>query len=246
MNKFTAILSLGLMFLFVSCGGSNRFVKDLKVKPSIDQGDVIIETSAQLYLGNITLPGISLPIKVPHMNNKVIGQLDLISNSSSDELKIKLNVSEIINLQRQVSSLPNGSGLPLMGVNQVVELNIGNKKNVHLYLLIGESQISLGVAIKIKGMDKLGDKVGHSAFFPPFNIKNVYGAGGVFTSKSDGKNGIGLFLDLTEVIPQQIFNQNQSSVAGVISYKEVKSSSRKRKKLLKGIIKLHRKKAKLK
>ncbi|MDA8793475.1 hypothetical protein N9N67_09520 [Bacteriovoracaceae bacterium] len=232
-------------FLLVSCGNRMKYVTDVKVTPDFDQGDVWINSSAKLNIGNITLPNLTLPILVPGLNRNV-GEVEIVSNSDHDLLKINVNLSEIINLNTSESTLPNGKSLPLIGENEVIQLNLGRKKNAYLYLTMNDNQLVLGTAIAIGGMDFLGNTVGTAALFPAFNIKNVIGAAGIFTSKDKGESGLGIFFDLSDIVPSVIFEQKHTQALQVIEYKEVMPSSSKEQKLNRAIYRMHRKKAVIK
>lgn len=235
-----------LLVTFVSCGGQKpTFITGLKVTPAVTNGDVWIDVSADLKLGNIMLPNLNIPVVVPGVN-RYLGDVVLISNQNVDKLILKINLSEIIHLQAKKGSLPNGQILPLIGENNVIEIKLGNQKNVSLYLTFSDGQMAIGTAIPIRGMDNLGNTMGTTSMFPAFNLSGVYGALGLFTSKSKGQNGIGFFADITNVVPKEIFGQlGGQSFNSSLDYTQRVPTKSVEEKLNREIYKMNKRKADL-
>jgi hypothetical protein len=254
--RFSVILTL--LISIASCGKNRpKTIKDIKVNSYYENSDVFISVDAKLNFGAMQLPQISLPIINPKGGGN-LGHIEMGLVAGGDNyLKLAFNLSSVTPLQAVGAKLPNGGTLPLIAHNKVVEINIGRSKSIKLYISFVDGAYALGVAVPIKSFDGIGSTVGTTSVFPIFNINQVIGAVGVFTSSQSGKNGFGLFTDLTNVIDDLMkrdirsdVNGNKRSVSrrsrkGLLNYSSQATSSRKQKRIDKGLYKLHRKRSHL-
>ena len=252
-----AVLLLVLTSI-VSCGGQKPMVTDIDVRPYYQNSDVHIQLSSTLALGNVTLPGISLPVILPH-NGQNIGSIQMQTVLGGQNIiSIDVNLTEVAKVQAQTARLPNGNIIPLIGNNQVIVIPIQNK--VNLYLTMGNGVAALGVDIPFSTLDAVGDRVGNISIFPIFNIKGVLGSAGLYFSRDRGKNGFGLFADLTNVLDDVMFldlgeakelaslEVAQKSFAMVrswsppvrLDYRSINPSKRSKERIDKELYKLHR------
>lgn len=184
--------------LISACGKQKPMVTDIRVAPSYQGSDVIISVDADLSLGNVTLPATNIPIYLPSTWQDIGSVQMRVNGVGANNLKISLNLSAISQIEAQRALLPNGSTLPLIGENKTIVIPIQNKLNV--YVSFGDGIAALGVAVPFKNLDGLGQNVGTTALFPVFNIQNVFGTAGLYTSKTKGENGFALFADLSRVL----------------------------------------------
>jgi hypothetical protein len=192
-----------LMFLFVSCGNRPQIVKNVKFTPQTIENQVWGKMNVEMGIGNVTFPNLTLPIIHPQSWQN-LGSFSLTSYSDKNFIEVNVNLSELARIDATYAKLPNGSSLPLMGSNLVIDIPIGNAKSVHLYLAGSESKFAMGVSILFSTLDNLGAKIGYSSFFPVFNLGQISGSAGVFTSPQAGENGFGFFADFSQVIPQSL------------------------------------------
>lgn len=214
-------------------------VSDITISPSYVENDVYISLSADLSLGNVTLPSVGIPLIIPKSGLE-IGLLTMqTASNGKNQLFVEVNLSAIAKFNADIGKLPNGGILPLIGMNKTIEIKL--KNNVVLYVSVGDGIAALGVAIPFKTLDSVGNSVGTSSLFPVFNIKNVFGAAGIYTSKSAGQNGFGLFADLTNVLaPVDIIELGGQSDLEVIDANAIIPSSRVEKKINNKLYDLHR------
>lgn len=258
-----SVLVLPLLFTLVSCGSQKPMVSDIQVVPQYVDNDVYVSISADLSLGNVTLPQVGFPIYMPKTFEE-IGNLTMLTTvNGGNKLNIEINLSSIIYLEAREARLPNGSILPLIGTNKTIEIPIQDK--LILYVTFGDGVAAVGVAIPFSTLDGLGRSVGTTSLFPVFNIKNVFGAAGLYTSKEAGKNGFGLFADISNVMEPVMFLDLGESISQSksmsqrfsektsaslsekvnLNYSSIIPSSSKEKKINREMYKLHSKRKRL-
>jgi hypothetical protein len=243
-NTVKAILLLSLTFILASCGSQKPMVSDIEVSPQYINNDVYVSLNAQLSLGNVTLPQAGFPILMPKTLEE-IGMITMQSTGSGkNQLHVEINLSAIAHIEAVNARLPNGSILPLIGESKTIEIPIKDKLSV--YVSFGDGMAALGVAIPFKTLDSLGKKVGTTSLFPVFNIKNVFGAAGIYTSKETGKNGFGLFADLTQVMDPIMFVDLGVADKLNLNYSSIVPSYKKEKKINREMYKLHSRRKRLK
>ena len=252
---------LTISFTLVSCGDKPQ-VKDIQVKTEYVDNDLYVSVGANLSIGNLMLPQTTLPIYMPKTWQE-IGTVSMTSAiGGGNYMEIDANVSAIAHLQASQSTLPNGSVLPLIANNKVIVIPVG--KGAELYLTLGDGVAAIGAAIPFKTFDAMGAKVGTTSLFPAFNINGILGAAGIYTSKEAGKNGFGLFADVSsklapidfvdigQGVPQASRMLKSARVASEslapvqLDYSSIKPSSRREKRLNKELYKLNRRRARLK
>jgi hypothetical protein len=265
----TRLLVLVTFFVtLVSCGKQNhQFMKDINVGTSYVDNDVYISVDAQMDFGAMQLPAISLPVKNPKTGEDLGGIEMGVVAGGKNFMKLSFNLSAVTPLQASQAQLPNGAALPLIYTNQVVEIPVGGSKaDVRIYISFVEGAYALGVAVPIKSFDVIGGSVGTTSLFPIFNIENVVGSAGLFTSNESGKSGFGVFVDLTNVLDdllkgefkartshqeagialKSIRSIRRAAPVGELNYSSIGVSSRKKKKIDKALYRLHRRRARLK
>jgi hypothetical protein len=257
--KTTKLISVFSLSIFlVSCGGQKPMVKDVKVFTEYVDNDLYLSVGAELSIGNVVLPQTTLPIYMPKTWQEV-GSVSMTSAiGGANYMEIDVNVSAIAHLQAQSASLPNGSVLPLIANNKVIKIPVG--KGAELYLTLADGVAAIGAAIPFKTFDAMGAKVGTSSLFPVFNIQNVLGAAGIYTSRDAGKNGFGLFVDLSSVLdPIDFVDIGVADSAGVLksariaqaqstaslNYSSIEPSSRKEKRINAELLKMHNRRRRL-
>lgn len=244
-SYFIKSLLITFSFILVSCGGRPQVIQDLSVSTTIVDGDAIASIDTELNFGNLMFPAITLPIIVPHGVGE-IGSLELNPISLGvNHLSLNVNLSEATRLDLARVELPNGSQVPLIGQEDGIVIPVGNGKKIKIYLSLGEDKLVVGVAIPFKTLDSVGRRVGTTSLFPVFNVEGVFGAAGMFTSKSAGKNGFGLFLDLSSEMAK-IQNQIAAGTMQKIDYNSQIPSSKKEERINKEVYKLHKAKKRLK
>lgn len=228
----------------ISCGSQKPMVDDINVTTSTVNGDIILNLSADLSIGNLQMPSASFPIILPRIG-KQVGQISLLTTPSGvNQLLMEVNVSEAANLDLTSVRLPNGSMIPLIGDNAVLEVPVGK---VVVYLSLAEGAQALGIAVPIKTFDAIGRKVGSASMMPLFNKNGVMGAAGIFTSKTAGQNGFALVADISSKLGSiSIPNANLIQMEQApLDFSSASPSRRIKKKLNKELYKLNKRRKRL-
>jgi hypothetical protein len=246
-----------LSILVTACGqGRPQVVTGIQVQSSVVDQDVILALKADLNLGNMMFPSISLPIIHPRGQTQ-LGSVDLQPVlGGANQIKISVNVSALSDIQASLAMLPNGNSVPLIANNPTITIPLG--AGARLYLTIGANAVALGVAVPIKQFDGIGSSIGAINLFPVFAIDKVVGAAGIFTGAQSGQNGFALIADITQYVNMQnIFVPQaqadlmkmaavQDGQANIkLDYRTQAPSKAKEDRINSMIFDLHRRKAKL-
>lgn len=241
------LLAVAGLMLFVSCGSQKPMVQDIQVKPHYVGNDLHLSLSADLGIGSVMLPQVSLPIIDPNSGEN-IGSVSMSSLvGGQNRLDVSVNVSAVANVQTQEVRLPNGGVLPLIGSNRTIVVPIDKK--VELYISLSDANAAIGLSIPFKTLDSIGAKVGNVSMFPLFNMNQVIGAAGLYFSKNAGENGFGLFADVSQVLDQGMFKilgfSPDIQAQQELDYSSIQPSSSKEKRINRELYYLNRKKARL-
>lgn len=195
------LLTLSLPVLLVSCGGAQKVVTDVVLDHKVidDQSYIHIET--KLDLNNITLFAFEAPIDIPGVGDVGTVKIDI------DKIELDLNVSELIPQLETGGDLPNGGSIPLIGSNPVIVIpvHIGQGAYIDIYVSLVRGATTIGLSVPIKEFDELGKFGG---YFPPFLLKGVTVAAGIFTSENAGESGLAAFFDVSEVLGLKVIDES--------------------------------------
>ena len=237
---------LGLLFVFVSCGSDSIGVDDIEVSATQEENDVILNVAADLNIGALSLTNLSLPIILPKVGTEV-GTVSLVSDGAgTNQIVVRMNVSEAANLDLETVTLPNGMTVPLIASNSVLNIELNNGVQILLSLTSGAQAIA--VVVPISTFDSVGASTGTAALIPNFSIDDISGAAGLFLSATEGQNGIVLAVDLSSVLGDiGIATTSEKSLLGgseaSLDWTELTPSSRQRSKINRALYKLNRKSA---
>lgn len=209
-----------------ACGKRPQVVTGIQVQSSTSGADVLLAVKADLNLGNMSFPSVTLPILHPK-GQTPIGTVELLPVlGGKNQMKISVNVSSLADIEAIQASLPNGNSIPLIAANKTIIVSLG--KGAELYLTIGANAVALGVAVPIKTFDRIGNSVGGASLMPIFAIDRVVGSAGMFTSAQAGQSGFALIADVTQYVNMQdIFAPQQEAdlirmASGEVEQAEVK------------------------
>ena len=253
---FAKSVSLIIILLsLASCGSQKPMVSDIEVESVTDQGEVFVSMEAVLSIGNVSLADLTLPIIVPR-TQQIIGSVSMYTNmQGQNKFEIEVNLSAIANVNAVVAQLPNGNTLPLIRDNDVIVIPIQNKANV--YLAFSDGVAALGATVAIRGLDSVGQATGTASLFPTFNINQVVGSAGLYTSRENGKNGFGIFADISSLIdtkdllskPVRFSRLAQRQVVEHdnlrLNYNSINPTRRQKRKMDNKLYRLHRNRARL-
>ncbi len=247
-NPFKSILLLLISLSFISCGSSSQMVTDVSVDSRVQDGEVLLDLVADLNIGNLQMPNVSLPIT---SHGEYLGEVNLNSPGfGENQIEINLNVSRATDLNLISTTLPNGMALPVIRDNPVIVVPVGN--GGELYIGLSDNNVAIGVAIPIKSFDKMGRKLGTITLMPYFNKNNIVGSAGVYTSPNAGENGFAFIADVSSKLLPLVESKDISFNSPNLAQLEQKSvskqysSKRERKRVKRELYKMHRRRTKLK
>lgn len=196
------LVTLVMLSLAMSaCGKRPQVVTGIQVQSSTVNSDVMLALKADLNLGNMMFPSVTLPILHPK-GQTPIGSVELLPVlGGKNQIKISVNVSSLADIQAVQATLPNGNAIPLIAANPTIIIPLG--AGAKLYLTVGANAVALGVAVPIKTFDSIGSRLGSINLFPMFAFDKVVGAAGMFTGLQAGQNGFALIADVTQYVNLQ-------------------------------------------
>lgn len=204
---------VGVALLASGCGNSSgslgSMVEGVTVKSYQLNGDLWAELTATLSTGSFVLAGIDVPVVDPHNPNIQYGRITLQSAfcqpghvcTGGGDLSLQINVTQAIHLSFVDPTLPNGTMIPIGGLNTtpVIALPIGST-GARVYVALSDGVALLGAALPFKQLDSVGQYVPGTNLFFPFSFSNVNGLVGMFFGAQTKQTGIALFADLSGVI----------------------------------------------
>lgn len=201
-TSFAKVITAVMISLVVSsCGKTPQVVTGIQVQSSTVDQEVVVSLKADLNLGNMSFPAVTLPIVHPQAQ-MILGSVELVPVlGGSNQIKVSVNVSAISDIRAVQATLPNGNAIPLIAANPTIVVPLG--AGAQLYLTIGANAVALGVAVPIKQFDSIGSSIGGVNLFPVFTIDQAIGAAGIFTSSRAGQNGFALVVDVTKYVNMQ-------------------------------------------
>lgn len=199
-----------LTLILSACGKRPQVVTGIQVQSSTVGQDVMVALKADLDLGAMSFPAVTLPIIHPRGQTN-LGAVELLPVlGGKNQIKVSVNVTALADIRASIAALPNGNAVPLIAQNPTITIPLG--AGAKLYLTIGANAVAIGVAVPIKSFDGIGASVGNINLFPVFTIDQAVGAAGIFTGSQAGQNGFALVVDVTKYVNMQdIFVPQQAA-----------------------------------
>jgi len=208
MRRFSVFfITLVMLVLFGSCGKQPQVITSVQVQTAQVQNDLWLSFYADLNLGAMTFPSISLPVIHPRTLESV-GSVELgQAAGSKNYIKLSANMSALAELRATQGKLPNGNMIPLIANNPTITVNLPS--NAKLYITLSETVTAIGVAVPIRQFDQIGQSVPGVNFFPVIGIGQVVATAGLFTSRNVGQNGIAVVADVSQLVSTQDIYSSQ-------------------------------------
>lgn len=243
-------LVIAMAIVFTSCGSNSSFINNIDVSTADIDGDVGVSLSADLNIGNISLPNVTLPVLIPN-SARQIGTLSLARTPEGiNQLQVNVNVSETVGLDLEQVRLPNGNELPLIGQRQVIRVPVGS--GLEVYISLTADSAAIGVAVPVGLLDTIGRNVGTTSLMPNFSVNGINGAAGIFTSRNSGENGFAVVVDASNILGSlvqsaQLEDHTErmllSEQSASLDFTEHMPSRKTEKKMMRALYKMHKKKA---
>ncbi|MCM0606247.1 MAG: hypothetical protein KA715_09165 [Xanthomonadaceae bacterium] len=219
-----------------ACGkNTNSLVKKVAAQATTMNGDIYAAVSADLNTETYSVAAFSLPIIDP--NNPAIqyGSISLKPNAigGGGRIVISVNVSKAAHINSSVATtLPNGTAFPLglPPTDNLVAIPIGNN-GAKLYVLMGANTLMIGTAIPFSALNDVGRYVPGVNVFSSVSFGKINSFIGVFAGSEINQTGLGIFADLSQILPNQptvapevIASSESSSVSAVSGESQASSS----------------------
>jgi hypothetical protein len=224
MKKIFANLaaSVVLSLFAISCGqNSSNVLTGVTVGTTTVNNDVMVSVAANINLGAMSLPAVSLPIPDPHGQGP-IGSVELVPGLNGvNTVKVTVDITALTNVQPALATLPNGNSIPLIASNGTVAISLGG--GAKIYLTLSQTVTAIGVAIPISSFDSLGATLPGVNFFPVVSINNVVATAGLFTGAKAGQNGIAIVADVSKIVNLGNILPSSSSMAMMAEESQVET-----------------------
>jgi hypothetical protein len=195
-------LSLTALSLTACSSSLTSFLQNMDVSVTQQNNNEYVNLTAVVNLGNVSISGISIPIKDPKTGAS-LGAVTFGQNSAGQST-IGLSVDETTLSKGDAAlgnTLPNGKALPFglsTTYGDVLALPILTDSRVYLGGDL-QSKIIVGVALGISALDGIESEVGGAAnlFFSHSFSTSILGMGGIYGSTIPGESGIAVFAQYT-------------------------------------------------
>lgn len=202
-----------------ACGGKvEQVLKDANLTLSQQNGDEVVSLLTELDTQNLVVSAATLQV------DKGLGTVEILNdlNTQKTYLKLSFNVGQALKLPTPVysSTLPNGTTLPLTGIDltKVMAFDVGsNGSKVYLYYDMQAKKALLGAALNVDSL-----KIDTPAtVLSSFNFSGVTGLAGLYFGDKAHTSGLGVFVDLSSAfsaartigfVPMSLTKEQQSKV----------------------------------
>jgi hypothetical protein len=205
------ICSLGL----TACNKANTgIVNDIKLRLFQDpqSNDTMVEMTTDLMTGNLVFSNMTIPIVDPKNPAREYGTITMQKDLNGKNLLVLTADLTAMRNGQPVDGrlLPNGSPIPVGGLDYVVAFPAGKKSLV--YLGAQSNLVMLGLAVVIPQMDKIGATLpGASLFFDLPTQSKVRGLAGTFFGAQASTTGIGVFASVSNTNSAQFIASDAGS-----------------------------------
>jgi hypothetical protein len=230
---FTKLISSSLLFssvavALVGCGANGtqgKLVQSVAVKTFTQDGDAWGEfktTFGDKLNFSLPITG-TIPISDPKKPGTVYGSVGFVQNLGSSELLLSVNISKISKSPSLITTLPNGTQAPIGGVDGANMIGFNLQKGMSIYGSFSAQSAAIGVALKIKELDKVGQSVCLPLnLMPAFNFgAGIRGIAGVFTGCDVGQSGIAIFIDATQAMQNDTLPKMMLASGDVLEFNDV-------------------------
>ena len=245
LSKLKSAVALGGIAMVITssgCGGMQQaaknqsFLKKVNLKSFSDGHDDWIEVQAHISSGKFTLGALAFPIVDPK-TSRPYGKLSIVPSiqkmkglsqaNNTGILTISLSITEITQVQGVKAVLPNGTELPIGGLEdskvlallamspETIQEKMSNSPHTtqdgntepewqkgapKVYYAFGEGVALLGIAIPFSALDSAGQHAPGTTVFTPLQFGMITASAGFFAGGTSHTTGLGLFIDLSTLI----------------------------------------------
>jgi hypothetical protein len=202
------ILTVGV--LAPACGGSGDegFVKSVKLNTYIQNEETFASLVVSMNTRGFLFVGLRFPIYDRNRPGVQLGEIAFEPDAESDGnlLFLSVNLTRVFEQDNvDGGKLPNGSPLPVSGLDQQPVLGLQTGGSTRVYAALTDHVAVVGAAIVVNEFDAIGAASPVPInFFPSFKLGDkVTGIAGIFTGPEPRTSGFGVFLDLSKLLKLQ-------------------------------------------
>lgn len=248
------ILISSVSLLAGACGpgtpSASQIVSDVQLKTFQKDSDDWVQAKVSINTGGFQLSGANIPVMDPRNPSVQYGELTIVptlcSNCSnfSGEIIAGINISKVSPIEGVAPILPNGTALPVGGLQNARVVALPVSKNdvtdAYLYFAFGPNVAMLGTAVSFSAMDPAGAYVPGVNYFQPIKAGPVNLLAGIYAGAAPRTTGIGFFIDLSGVVnntnaPRSLHSlvaSRSGEFKSSLVMKPVSPSEKKKQKLL--------------
>ncbi|MBX3040353.1 MAG: hypothetical protein KF789_06550 [Bdellovibrionaceae bacterium] len=180
---------------------SGGFVQGVHLGNVEQNGVEYVEVRASLNTQGLFLTALTVPVFDPKNPTQIIGQVSIIGGLGNKTAELSVLIRSDILPQLPSAGqgvLPNGTLIPVAGVdrNKWVTISVGSSSKVYLNIDQAQSSAVLGVAL---GIDALTTGVIANVLIP-FNSNNVSGLAGIYSGAGAGQSGFAFFINMSGLL----------------------------------------------
>jgi len=227
-NKSTVfgLILTGLLIISSGCGKNGNtpiatLINDVSLKTYLQDHDQWMNVSVKLTTGGFSMTGIHLPIVNPNDSSKVYGEFTLVPTlcntspcNGGGQLTVALNLTETSQTQGVSIDLPNGTALPVGGLQNanVIALPVA-QTGAKIYLAFAPGMAMFGAAVPFSALDPAGKYLPGVDVFEPLTFDKINLIAGIFAGAATNTTGVGIFLDLSSVLNDPTANVSPKALA---------------------------------
>lgn len=221
-KNLVLVLLMGGSLGLVGCGNGKVKVTGVDVEVSDVEGDAFAAVDIDIENeGNFRLPAFDLPIIDPKNPGEIYGTLSskVLAGNAGNQVGVSVNLTKALRVPLGDPSLPNGADLPIAGLEDaaLIRLPVAMSRS-EVYIAIGNGVAVVGATLSIKEFDRLSQYTPGLNIFPYFCFDfNVCASAGVYLGEEEGKSGIGLFVDASQVVYNEALALGDDELISVMS-----------------------------
>jgi hypothetical protein len=199
-NLIFALLLAGTALSQTACSNSN-WVKNVDLGTAERNGEEFIEVSTTLNVQGLSVVSFAAPIFDPKNPSHMIGEISFENGivAGTAQLSVLISRDVIPNLPAMGNgTLPNGTTIPVAGVNpsKWMSIAINSKSRLYLNIDFTTKTFVFGTALNIDALT-----TGTVAtVLMPYNVNNFSGAAGAYSGAAAGQSGLAFFVNASNLM----------------------------------------------
>lgn len=197
--RMTAAAAAALAMTACAGNSGQNVLKDSGLALDNVNGMNVVSWTSEIDSKNLIISAATLPIL---SHGKELGKVEILSDVTTQKtyMKVSFNIKGALDLPlpKYSSTLPNGTQIPLTGIdlNKMMSYEVG-KAGSRLYLYYDKTtkKAVLGVALNVESL-AIGTPANVMALF---DFNGVTGVAGLYFGQAKNTSGLGAFVNLSSV-----------------------------------------------